>query len=102
VTSPAADTAGGAGAGTTADRSSASNVVLVVPAATAEKLGVVLLLILIAVALRMRAKDRMFPRVLPDRTSRGARSGGSAPTRRLKPSALLHRHRHRGEGPKKT
>jgi hypothetical protein len=75
---------------------------LVIPTATAEKLGVVLLLVLIAVALRMRVKDKIFPRVLPDRPSRGSRSRGSAPTRRLKPSALLHPRRQPGKRPKKT
>jgi hypothetical protein len=97
VTSPAADDPASVGA--TADRTSASDSVLVVPTATAEKIAVVILLLMVALALRMRAKSKVTPLVFPTRAARGADSG-RVPARRLKPSALLHLRRPRGESPK--
>ena len=91
VTSPAADNAADAAN----DRSTGSTAVLVVSSATAEKLGVVVLLVLVAVALRMRTKTK----ILADRAARGAHNE-PAPTRRFKPSALLHPGRPRGDAPK--
>jgi hypothetical protein len=82
VTSPAADIPASPGAAAT-DRASDSNSVLVIPTATAEKIGIVILLVLGAVALRMRlrTKDTLIPRALPGRASRGARNQPS-PSRR--------------------
>jgi hypothetical protein len=99
VTSPAA--ANPASPGTTTDQTSASNFVLVVPTATAEKIAVVILAVLIAVALRLRARDKFMPRAVPGRASRGAH-GGPSPVRRRKPSVILHLRRQRGDSLKKT
>ena len=97
VTSPAADVPANPGA--TTGRTTASNFVLVVSAATAEKIGGVILLLVAVLALRLRARDRFAPRVVPDRASRGQR-GGPSRARRLKLSAILHPRRQRGDSPK--
>jgi hypothetical protein len=95
VTSPAADDPASPAA---ADRTSASasDFVLIVPTATAEKIAVVVVLLMVALALRMRARSKIIPLVFPARAARGANSG-PVPARRLKPSALLHLRRPRGE-----
>jgi hypothetical protein len=95
VTAPAADSQVGPSASADADRTSASNFVLVVPTGTAEKIAVVVLLVVVAVALRMRA-NKLAPLGLPARASRGARTEPS-PGRRRKPSALFNRRRPRGD-----
>jgi hypothetical protein len=97
VTSAAADSP----ASPAADRTSAtaSDFVLVVPTATAEKIAVVILLLMVALALRARAKNKVTPLVFPTRAARAA-NGGPVPANRFKPFALLHRRRPSGESPK--
>jgi len=99
VTSAAADNS--ASSGLTADQTGVNRSVFGLPTATAETLGVVILLIVVALAAKLRAPNKLFPRVQPGRASRGAR-GGPGPVRRLKPAAILHLRRQRGDCPKKT
>jgi hypothetical protein len=88
-------------AGVTAERTSATRSVFVIPTATAETIGLVVVLIFVALAVRLRAANNLLPRVQPGRASRGAR-GGPSLTRRLKPASLLHLRRQRSHSPKKT
>ena len=90
-----------ASAGVTAERTSATRSVFVIPTATAETIGLVVVLIFVALAARLRAANSLLPRVQPGRASRGAR-GGPYLTRRLKPASLLHLRRQRSHSPKKT
>jgi hypothetical protein len=96
VTSAAADNAASPGATADPTSASASDFVLVVPMATAEKIAVVILLLMVALALRMRAKNKVTPLVFPTRAARGA-GGGPVPARRLKLSSLRHLRRPSGE-----
>jgi len=98
VTSPAAGTP--ARAGVTADRASASRPVFVVPVATAEALGIIVLLIFLVMASKLRATNKLAARVTPARASRGAH-GEPSPARRFKPSALWPLRRQRSNPPKK-
>jgi hypothetical protein len=90
-----------ASGGVTADRTSATRSVLVIPTATAETLGAVVLLVLVAMAARLQAVKKLFPRVQPTRESRGAH-GGPSRIRRLKPATVLHLRRQRSDSPEKT
>jgi hypothetical protein len=89
-----------ASAGVTADRASASRPVFVIPVATAEALGIIVLLLFLAMASKLRATNKLAARVTPGRTARGAH-GGPSPARRFKPSAVLHLRRQRSGPPKK-
>jgi hypothetical protein len=90
-----------ASAGFTADRAGATRSVFVIPTATAEAIGLVVLLVFVALAARLRAANKLLPRVQPGRASRGAH-GRPFRTRRLKPASLLHLRRQRSDSPKKT
>jgi hypothetical protein len=95
ITGPAADSA--ANPGTTTDASNASNSVLIVPVATAEKIGLILLLFLLALGLRLRlrTKAKAAPTTAPGRASDGAHRG-------LFPVRRLSRRRQHGDPPEKT
>jgi len=99
VTSAAAGNS--ASSGLTAVQTGASRSVFGLPTATAGTLGVVILLIVVALAARLRAANKLFPRIQPGRPARGAH-GGPSPVRRLKPAALPHLRRQRSDRPKKT
>ena len=98
VTSPAADNPASPGA--TAAPTTASNFVLIVPAATAEKIALVVLLLLVAYALRMRSKDRVvISRAAPSREPRGVHRERVA-GRRFGPFVITRRQS--GDAPGKT
>ena len=93
-TSPAADNPAGA----TVDRASNSNYDLVVPVATAEKIGGIILLFMagLIIRLRLRGKKKVVPSTASGNASDVAKSGG-APTRRREPLIIVNLRRHRGD-----
>jgi hypothetical protein len=86
VTSPVSDNAGAS----TGNRAAASTSAFVIPTATAETVGVIVLLLVAGLVFRLKAAK--LPRIPADQTSTGAQS---ATGRRTLP-ALLQLRRQRG------